>query len=99
MATKASETSEGLYKYRAVSKWNLANDQDLNNDFLKDAWSQLEEQDQVNPPSFAFWVNSPRTIHFSYRRYLENEIRKKYGFTGTSIKLYFNKIKGRQEKK
>ena len=34
MATKASESSEGLYKYRAVSKWNLANNQDLNNDFL-----------------------------------------------------------------
>lgn len=49
------------------------------------------EQDAVNPPSFVYWVNSPDSIHFSYRRYLENELRKKYGFTGTAIKLYFKK--------
>lgn len=42
MATKASESSEGLYKYRAVSKWNLADDQDLNNNFLQEAWARLE---------------------------------------------------------
>ena len=47
------------------------------------------EQDAVNPPSFVYCVNDPKAIHFSYRRYLENEIRKKFGFIGTSIKLYF----------
>ena len=47
------------------------------------------QQDAVNPPSFVYYVNNPKAIHFSYRRYLENELRKKYGFNGTSIKLYF----------
>ncbi len=51
------------------------------------------EQDAINPPSFVYWVSAPDAIHFSYRRYLENELRKKYGFTGTSIKLYFKQKK------
>jgi GTP-binding protein len=45
----------------------------------------------VNPPRFEYTVNNSDIIHFSYRRYLENELRKKYGFTGTSIKLHFRK--------
>jgi len=49
------------------------------------------EQDAVNPPCFAYYLNDPRTIHFSYKRYLENELKKKYGFTGTSIRIYFKK--------
>lgn len=58
------------------------------------------EQDAINPPSFVYWVNAPNAIHFSYRRYLENELRKKYGFTGTSIKLYFKqKIKTKKKGK
>lgn len=58
------------------------------------------EQDAINPPSFVYWVNAPNSIHFSYRRYLENELRKKYGFTGTSIKLYFKqKIKTKKRRK
>lgn len=55
MAIRASEDSEGLYKYRAVSKWNLANNQDLNNDFLKSAWAELELQDQANPKQAIDW--------------------------------------------
>ena len=55
MASKASETSDGLYKYRAVSKWNLAKDQSLNNDFLQYAWSMLELQDQTNPKKAIDW--------------------------------------------
>lgn len=58
------------------------------------------EQDAINPPSFVYWVNAPNAIHFSYRRYLENELRKKYGFIGTSIKLYFKqKIKTKKKRK
>ena len=51
------------------------------------------EQTGINPPAFTFWVNDEKALHFSYRRYLENEIRKKYDFTGTSIRLiYKNKF-------
>lgn len=59
------------------------------------------EQDAVDPPCFAYYVSDPSVIHFSYRRYLENEIRKKYGFSGTAIRLYFKKPqdKGKRGKK
>ncbi|MBD3327888.1 ribosome biogenesis GTPase Der [Candidatus Peregrinibacteria bacterium] len=49
------------------------------------------EQDAVNPPCFVYYLKDPKSLHFSYRRYLENEIRKRYGFNGTAIRLYFKK--------
>ncbi len=45
----------------------------------------------VNPPAFAFSVNSPAYMHFSYKRYLENEIRKKFDFKGNHLQLRFNR--------
>ena len=39
------------------------------------------------PPSFAFFVNDEKLMHFSYRRYLENCIRKAYDFSGTPINI------------
>ena len=54
------------------------------------------EQTGINPPAFTFLVNEERSIHFSYRRYLENEIRKKYDFTGTCIRMIY---KNKYEKK
>ena len=41
----------------------------------------------VKPPSFAVFVNSADLFHFSYQRYLENQIRSVFGFEGTPIKL------------
>jgi GTP-binding protein len=46
-------------------------------------------QAEVNPPTFVFFANDASLIHFSYRRYLENEIRRRFGFEGTAIKLIF----------
>ncbi|MFC1655313.1 ribosome biogenesis GTPase Der [Patescibacteria group bacterium] len=46
-------------------------------------------QTGINPPEFVFFVNQANAIHFSYRRYLENELRKEYGFGGTALKLEF----------
>lgn len=45
----------------------------------------------VEPPTFAFFVNDPRFLHFSYHRYLENQIRKNFDFFGTPIKFEFRK--------
>lgn len=39
----------------------------------------------VQPPRFLVSVNDPKVIHFSYRRYLINEIRKEYGFEGVPL--------------
>ncbi|PWQ98413.1 EAL domain-containing protein [Leucothrix arctica] len=56
LALRSSGTSDGLYKYRLVSKWNLAEDQNLNNDFLIEAWKHLEQQDQLEPTQAIQWT-------------------------------------------
>ncbi|MEZ4671491.1 MAG: ribosome biogenesis GTPase Der [Anaerolineae bacterium] len=43
----------------------------------------------VNPPVFLFHVNDTRLVHFTYKRYLENQIRAEYPFEGTPIRLSF----------
>jgi len=40
-------------------------------------------------PTFVFFVDNPEGVHFSYARYLENQIRERYEFAGTPIKLEF----------
>ncbi len=51
-------------------------------------------QAEVDPPTFVFFLNDASAVHFSYRRYMENVIRRQFGFTGTSIKMVF---RGRNE--
>lgn len=46
-------------------------------------------QASVDPPTFVFFVNDLRLLHFSYERYLENQIRRLYGYIGTPLKLVF----------
>jgi len=46
-------------------------------------------QAEVNPPTFVFFVNDTHLIHFSYQRYLENKLRKSFGFVGTPLRLIF----------
>ncbi|HHY46025.1 MAG TPA: ribosome biogenesis GTPase Der [Firmicutes bacterium] len=41
----------------------------------------------TRPPTFILFVNNPELMHFSYLRYLENEIRKAFGFQGTRVLL------------
>jgi len=53
-------------------------------------------QAAVDPPTFVFFVNDKELVHFSYARYLENQIRERYGFTGTPLKLLF---RGREPRK
>ena len=50
-------------------------------------------QDKRSPPTFVFFVNDPKLVHFSYQRYLENRIREVYPFPGTPILMTF---RGRQ---
>jgi GTPase len=47
-------------------------------------------QTEVNPPTFVFSVNDGRLMHFSYQRYLENQLRQAFGFEGTPIRLIFS---------
>lgn len=48
-------------------------------------------QPESKPPTFVFFVNDPEYLHFSYKRYLENQLRKAFGFEGTTINLVFRK--------
>jgi GTP-binding protein len=51
-------------------------------------------QAAVNPPTFIFFVNDRRLVHFSYRRYLENRIRERYRFEGTPLRMSFRERRG-----
>ena len=54
-------------------------------------------QTQVNPPTFVFFVNDPQAMHFTYERYLENQLRYAFSFRGTGIRLQF-RARPRSEK-
>ena len=44
-------------------------------------------QVQVQPPTFVVFVNDPELFHFSYERFITNQLREVFDFTGTPIKL------------
>jgi len=44
-------------------------------------------QVRCDPPTFMLFVNDPKLAHFTYLRYIENQLRKEYPFTGTPIRL------------
>jgi GTP-binding protein len=50
----------------------------------------------VAPPSFVFFTNVATTFHFSYQRFLVNQLRESFGFIGTPIRL---QVRRRAEKK
>ncbi|MBE6068295.1 MAG: ribosome biogenesis GTPase Der [Clostridium lundense] len=50
-------------------------------------------QTGVKPPTFIFFVNNPDALHFSYSRYLENQLRDSFDFSGTGIKMEFRERK------
>lgn len=44
-------------------------------------------QASIKPPTFVFFVNDVELFHFSYQRYIENQIRETFNFTGTPIRF------------
>ncbi|MBU2535464.1 MAG: ribosome biogenesis GTPase Der [Chloroflexota bacterium] len=46
-------------------------------------------QAEVNPPTFVFFVNDAKLVHFSYHRYLEGKLRQAFDFAGTPLRLVF----------
>lgn len=48
----------------------------------------------VKPPHFVFFVNEPELMHFSYQRYLENVIRKNFGFEGSPLRFTLKRREG-----
>ena len=51
-------------------------------------------QVRSDPPTFMLFVNDPALAHFTYLRYIENQLRKEYPFSGTPIRLVL-KARGR----
>jgi len=51
-------------------------------------------QVRSDPPTFLIYCNNPKLAHFTYIRFLENQIRKEYPFTGTPIRIV---LKARRE--
>ncbi len=54
------------------------------------------EQVATQPPTFALLINDPKLMHFSYKRYLVNQLRKAFGFEGTPIRLLVHGRSGRR---
>ncbi len=50
-------------------------------------------QVSVKPPTFVIFVNDKELMHFSYTRYLENQIRETFGFRGTPLKFIIRERK------
>jgi GTP-binding protein len=46
-------------------------------------------QVSIAPPTFVFFARHADQVHFSYQRFLENQLRAEYGFDGTPIRLFF----------
>ncbi len=53
----------------------------------------------VNPPVFLFHVNDTRLVHFTYKRFLENQLRAEFPFEGTPIRLSFRPRDGMLDEK
>ena len=48
----------------------------------------------VKPPTFVIFVNDKKLMHFSYTRYIENQVRAAFGFAGTPLKFLIRERKG-----
>ena len=46
-------------------------------------------QTGVKPPTFVFFINDESALHFSYSRYIENQLRDAFDFTGTGLKIEY----------
>lgn len=83
----------------------------LLNDILSDAVMDLQPpaqngrrlkiyyatQQSVCPPTFVFFINDEKLMHFAYQRYLENYFRKSFDFTGTPIRMIMREKKKENE--
>lgn len=56
---------------------------------LKKPKFMYASQVDTEPPRFLMFFKNHSNLHFSYPRYIENEIRKEYGFNGTAIEIHF----------
>jgi GTP-binding protein len=53
----------------------------------------------TRPPTFMIVTSHPDNLHFSYQRYVKNAIRKRFGFEGASIRVFYRRKDRRKRKK
>ena len=77
------------------------------NDILNDAMAMVQPpsdrgkrlkifyitQASIKPPSFVLFVNNKNLLHFSYQRYIENQLREAFGFYGTPVRFFVRERK------
>jgi GTP-binding protein len=56
-------------------------------------------QAEVAPPTFIAMTNAPESIHFSYRRFVVNRLRKTFGFEGVPVRVHYKARRRRGEEK
>lgn len=66
---------------------------------LKNPYLYKIEQTGTNPPRFAIHVNDPKILHFSYIRFIQNNLREKFKIIGTPIQIELKKWKNQHSRK
>lgn len=56
-------------------------------------------QTSKNPPTITCLVSDPKKVHFAYERFLKNELRQRYGWVGSPLRLVFKARKRSESKK
>ena len=55
-------------------------------------------QGGIRPPTFLLWANQPKLVAPAYRRFIANQLRKRYGFEGSPVRIVVKKKGGRPAK-
>jgi GTP-binding protein len=54
-------------------------------------------QAAVAPPTFVAMTNAPDAIHFSYQRFVVNQLRKQFGFAGVPVRVIYKARRRREQ--
>lgn len=55
-------------------------------------------QAETSPPAFIIITNAPTGIHFSYKRFVANQLRKQFGFEGVPIRVHYKEKRKRERR-
>lgn len=105
-SAQESSGMDGVMKavFRAVENWNFRASTGVLNRLVQEAQFdkpltrkgqpfkiKFVTQPETRPPTFVLFCNNPDLFHFSYQRYIENQIRKKFVLAGTPIRIVARK--------
>jgi len=109
ISAKTGKRVEGLYEMleAVFNSCCIRVPTGILNDILNDAMAMVQPpsdkgkrlkifyitQASIKPPTFVLFVNSKDLLHFSYQRYIENQLREAFGFYGTPLKFFVRERK------